>query len=411
MIILHTSDWHLGHHLHDHPRDWEHARFLAWLADQLDAHQVDALLICGDIYDHANPASASQRMLYQFLAEIHRRRPPHFRTLIVGGNHDSAIRLDAPIPLLDAMQVHVVGGLPRERDQLDFTRLIVPLADAQGQVRAWVGAMPYLRQSDLPGGDEEQGDFLIEGVRTRYNALFAELRARQQPGQALLATGHCYMVGGALSEHSERRILGGNQHALPAELFPEWLAYGALGHLHKAQRVAGREHLRYCGSPIPLSFAEHTYQHQVLLVRLEDERATEVTSLPVPRAVEMIRLGPLELDELEPRLRALPSLAELPADQRRPWLEVRVRVEQPQPGLHRRIEAALEGRAPVLVKSTQERIRGADDPANLALPLELAEWQPHELFERCYRKRYPGLMPPAYAQAFAELLAQVEEER
>lgn len=410
MNILHTSDWHLGHHLHDHPREWEHARFLAWLADRLDEHQVDALLICGDIYDHANPASSSQRMLYEFLAEIHRRRPAHFRTVIVGGNHDSAIRLDAPIPLLDAMRVHVVGGLPREREQLDFDRLIVPLADAAGSVRAWVGAMPYLRQADLPSVEEHQGDPLIEGVRVRYEALFAELRARQAPGQALVATGHCYMAGGSLSEHSERRILGGNQHALPADLFPEWLAYGALGHLHKAQRVAAREQLRYCGSPIPLSFAEQNYQHQVLLVRLEGEACAGVSSLPVPRTVEMLRLGPLELDELEPVLRDLPSLAELPPGQRRPWLEVRVHLDQPQPGLRRRVEAALEGRAPILLKITPERSRRDPDAANLALPLELAEWQPHEVFERCYRKSYPGLMPPTYAQAFAELLARVEEE-
>ncbi len=411
MIILHTSDWHLGHHLHDHPRDWEHARFLAWLADQLDEHHVDTLLICGDIYDHANPASASQRMLYEFLAEIHRRRPSHFRTLIVGGNHDSAIRLDAPIPLLDAMRVHVVGGLPRERDQLDFDRLIVPLTDAAGRIRAWVGAMPYLRQSDLPNVDEAQGDPLIEGVRTRYEALFAELRRRQEPGQALIATGHCYMAGGSLSEHSERRILGGNQHALPAALFPDWLSYGALGHLHKAQRVAGRDNLRYCGSPIPLSFAEQHYQHQVVLVHLEGEQVVELTPIAVPRGVEMIRLGPLELDELEPVLRDLPSLAELPPDQRRPWLEVRVRLDQPQPGLRRRIEAALEGRAPLLLKITPDRSRKEEDIANPTLPLELAEWQPQEVFERCYRKRYPGLLPSVYAQAFAELLVRVEEEQ
>lgn len=32
--------------------------------------------------------------------------------------------------------------------------------------------------------------------------------------------------------------------------------YIALGHIHRAQCVGGTEHIRYCGSPIALSFDE-----------------------------------------------------------------------------------------------------------------------------------------------------------
>ena len=49
--------------------------------------------------------------------------------------------------------------------------------------------------------------------------------------------GHAYLAAGQLSELSERRVLGGNQHALPAELFAA-ADYTALGHLHLAQSPA-----------------------------------------------------------------------------------------------------------------------------------------------------------------------------
>src|SRR4051812_29205135 len=126
MRILHTSDWHLGQLLHEHARAWEHARFLTWLLETLAAERVDALLVAGDIFDTANPPAESQAAWYEFLARA-RARFPALDIVVIGGNHDSASRLDAPTPLLDAFRIHVVGGFEPDR-------LLVPI---QGGA-AWV---------------------------------------------------------------------------------------------------------------------------------------------------------------------------------------------------------------------------------------------------------------------------------
>ncbi len=76
--------------------------------------------------------------------------------------------------------------------------------------------MPYLRSADLPPSGEGVEDPLIDGVERRYAGLNQSLRERHRAGQGMLVTGHCYLVGTQLSELSERRILGGNQHALPS---------------------------------------------------------------------------------------------------------------------------------------------------------------------------------------------------
>ncbi len=61
MRLLHTSDWHLGHTLHDLLREREHAAFLAWLRQTLHDHEVDALVIAEDVFDAAHPPPPAQR--------------------------------------------------------------------------------------------------------------------------------------------------------------------------------------------------------------------------------------------------------------------------------------------------------------------------------------------------------------
>ena len=108
MRLLHTSDWHLGQTLHDFDRGDEHQRFLNWLLDALEAEQIDALLIAGDIFDNPNPSADAQKQFYHFLTEA-KRRMPHLDIVIIAGNHDSAGRLEAPASLLQVLGVTVVG--------------------------------------------------------------------------------------------------------------------------------------------------------------------------------------------------------------------------------------------------------------------------------------------------------------
>ncbi|MGZ8955908.1 MAG: exonuclease subunit SbcD, partial [Methylovulum sp.] len=331
--IFHTADWHLGHHLHGISRQLEHQQFLDWLLDELQTKQADALIVAGDIFDSANPSSAAQSQLYDFLVKA-RTRLPNLNIILIGGNHDSASRLDAPSPILNALGVTVVGGLSRgELGNIDWERLLVPLTNAAGEVKAWCGAMPFLRNADLPGSEQDT-DPLISGMKTLYAELFAQLQQKASNAESLILTGHCYMVNGAVSELSERKILGGNQHALPVDLFPDDIAYVALGHLHLAQKVGANEHIRYSGSPIPLSFDETDYLHQVVQVDVRAGQPVETVAVKIPRSVQLLRIPNGKdfavLSEVIGHLENL-ILDDLPIEQR-PLLELRIRLEKPEPG-------------------------------------------------------------------------------
>jgi exonuclease SbcD len=270
--VLHTSDWHLGHTLHDLDRWREHDAFLDWLVEVLGEHSIDAMLLTGDVFDSANPSARSTQRWFSFLAGL-RRRYPSLDLIVVGGNHDSAARMDAPRPILESMNIHILGGLPRHADgAVRLEDVIVPITGPDGEVGGWVAAVPFLRPGDLPrvtSAEATAEGRLVAGMRTLYQQLIGSLQERRQPGQAAIVTGHCLMAGARLSEHSERKIQGGNHDELPVDVFSDDLTYVALGHLHLAQAV-GRETVRYAGSPLPLSMAETNYRHEVRILQIDD---------------------------------------------------------------------------------------------------------------------------------------------
>ncbi|MCS3454579.1 exonuclease SbcD [Aeromonas sp. BIGb0405] len=407
MKILHTADWHLGHQLHGHERRFEHDAFLDWLADTIKTRQIDVLLVAGDLFDTANPPASAWQQLYGFLARL-RADMPRLNLVLVGGNHDSPSKLDAPHELLRAFNLHLVGSISRdEGGQLETDRLLVPLHDREGKVAAWCAAVPFLRSSDLrPEALGEGQDRLIEGVRQIYDELLAEGRARCEPEQALVAMGHAYLAAGQLSELSERRVLGGNQHALPADIFAG-ADYTALGHLHLAQRLAPGVH--YSGSPLPLSLNEANYRHQVLEVTLEGGKLVAVEPILVPRSVEMIRLPESELHVALEAIAAL-DLADVPA-QAQPFLEVRLLLPKPEARIRERILAALAGK-PVRLARISTRYQGSGQGlADGGQRRRLDDIAPQEVFTLCYQRQFEGEPSEALLASFDEILTQVREAK
>jgi len=413
MRLLHTSDWHLGQSLHNFDRSYEHQRFLDWLLDTIVSEQADALLVAGDIFDNANPSAASQRQLYTFLQQA-RARAPQLDIVVIAGNHDSPGRLEAPGPLLEVHGTTVIGYPHRDADgNIAMERLLVPLTGKDGTVAAWVLAVPFLRHGDVPrlapaeapeGEDAPQPDPYLSGIAELYRQALELASARAAEGQAIVAMGHCHMVNGTMSADSERRVVIGGTEMLPAGIFPPPIAYAALGHLHLAQQVGPHAHIRYCGSPIPLSFAETNYAHQVLRIDLQGAQVGEITALPIPRAVQLLRVPekPATLDEVKAALAAL----ELPDAQleQQPLLEVRVKLAAPEPGLRAAIEEALQGKPVRLAKiETSSAARASFEEAALSLD-QLATLQPDDIFKRLYQQRYGVEVPPEQLAAFAELV-------
>lgn len=410
LTILHTADWHLGQTFFGFGRDFEHAAFLDWLLTQLQQHQPQALLLAGDVFDTIHPSAAAQRMFYSFLARA-RDLQPDLQLIITAGNHDAGGRLEAPAGLLESFRIHVIGTpLKPNAPGLDLERLLIPVRGQGGEVEAFVVAMPFLRPADVPIVPGA-ADPWLDGIRAAYRQAvdFAvSQRDAIAPQAVLIAMGHCHVAGGLETKDSERRLVVGHSEAVESDIFPAELAYTALGHLHRAQSFQeGR--VRYSGSPIPLSFTESSYRHQVLKLQFSDRQLVTVEPLFVPRTVALRTIperGAEPLAELLPRLTALKSLPQVPTEQQ-PFLRVVVQESGPDPGRRTKIEQALEGCPVRLVQTPTQTALRPDDEAAIAadtIMADLSTLKPVDVLMREYEKLYQRAPDSSLMQAFREVL-------
>ena len=400
--ILHTADWHLGQTFFGYDRTEEHTIFLDWLAKEICDKEIDALIIAGDVFDVSNPSASSQRMYYQFIYRVTAENP-NLQIVIVAGNHDSAARLEAPLPLLQAMRTEV-RGVVRKQDggEIDHDHLIIELKNRRGEVELLCMAVPFLRQGDYPVVQTD-GKPYAEGVRKLYTQLLQRTWERRKGGQSIMAIGHLQATGSEIAEkdYSERTVIGGLECVSP-EVFSEQIAYTALGHIHKAQRVSGRENVRYSGSPIPMSFAEKYYHHGVVMVTFDEGCAVEIERLECPKLITLLSVPNGAAEQPESVLKALRELPEINGEA--PYLEVKVLLDEPEPMLRQQVEEALADKNYRLARivSTYRQEEGKVEKGNDVWIKGLQEMSPLQIVQSVFEKSYQTEMSDELTELFQE---------
>ncbi|MDR0939175.1 MAG: exonuclease SbcCD subunit D C-terminal domain-containing protein [Mediterranea sp.] len=413
--ILHTADWHLGQTFFGYDRSAEHEAFLDWLAGEIRLRQIDALVVAGDVFDVSNPSAAAQSMYYRFVHRVTAENP-RLQLVIVAGNHDSAARLEAPLPLLQAMRTEVRGIVRKLPDgEIDYDHLCLELKNREGQPELLCMAVPFLRQGDYPLVITD-GNPYAEGVSELYARLLRRMWQRRQPGQSILAVGHLQAIGSEIApiDHSERTVIGGLE-CVPPDAFDVRIAYTALGHIHKAQRVSGRDNVRYAGSPLPMSFAEKHYHHGVVMVTFAEGKAVGIQRLEAPRLVPMVSVP--ERGSASPA-EALDTLSRLPQPEgEAPYLEVRVTLEQPEPTFRHDVEEALKEKGYRLARvvSSYRAASGGDDGIERRWTAGLREMRPLQIaraaFEKTYHTEMPTELCELFEQAHRAAIRRQEEEK
>lgn len=407
--ILHTADWHLGQTFFGYDRTQEHEHFLDWLAGVLTKNKIDVLIVAGDVFDVSNPSAASQRMFYRFIHRVTTENP-RLQLIVVAGNHDSAARLESPLPLLQEMRTEIKGIVRKQNGKIDYEHLLVELKNAAGEVEALCLAVPFLRQGDYPVVETE-GNPYAEGVKELYARLLKYALKKRTDGQALVAVGHLLATGSEIAEkdHSERIIIGGLESVSP-ESFPEQIVYTALGHIHKAQRVSGRENIRYAGSPLPMSFAEKHYHHGVVKVTLDEGWAVEIEKLEYTPLVRLLSIPATEAaapDEVLDELRGL----ELPEDEPMPYLEVKVKLSEPEPMLRQQVEEILEGKPVRLARIVSFYRQAAEGSVEEeVLTAGLQEMNPLQIVKATFENSYQTEMPEELVNLFQEACRTINLE-
>ncbi|UYK95777.1 exonuclease subunit SbcD [Pantoea stewartii] len=325
MRIIHTADWHLGQFFYNKSRAAEHQAFLDWLLARIEEHQVDALIVAGDLFDTGTPPSYAREMFNRFVVAL---QPSGCQLVVLAGNHDSVATLNESRELLACLNTRVITT-PQDGDD------VLVLTTRQGEPGALLCAIPYLRPRDImrsqagqSGRDKQRS--LLEAITAHYQRSFAAAQALNL-ALPIVATGHLTALGVSKSD-SVRDIYIGTLDAFPASAFPP-ADYIALGHIHRAQRVADSDHIRYSGSPIPLSFDELGSEKSVFLLDFSPSGLT-ITPLTIPLFQPMQVLKG-SLAQITRQL----SQFSAPDGTKPVWLDIEVTTQEYLSDLQRQVEA------------------------------------------------------------------------
>ena len=376
MKILHTSDWHLGHTLHDHDREEEQRDFLRQLVEIIDQERPDAMVVCGDIFDRPQPPLWARELYTKTLLKI-REHFPAIQMVITVGNHDSKSSLQLEGKVWKLLNICVIGQVERNDDgSFNLSRHIVPVKDRDGQTIGFIIAVPHIYESAFPVLSEE----VPQEKRQQYfyQALLDEA-ARQNPqGLPVVLTAHTAVSGSNFAGHDFNNYIGGID-TVGQETFGTGYDYLALGHIHQPQTLSGNgPAARYCGTPLTLHFDEHG-NHGVTLVNLEKDQQPDIKEITIKNCRPLLTIP----NEAAPFNKVLAAISALP-DNEKSYLRLHVLLNGPLPPNYIvSIQQTLQGKQaeycciktefPKTKEDTSKVTTQSFDPDNMPQPLELAK--------------------------------------
>ncbi|TDK27639.1 exonuclease SbcCD subunit D [Arthrobacter crusticola] len=276
MLILHTSDWHLGRSFHGAGTLAAQRMFLDNLEKTVRDAQVDVVLVAGDVYDRALPGVD---VVALFDEALDRLRGAGAEVVISSGNHDSATRLGFGGRILERGGVHL-----RTRTE-DIGRPVTFPLGAGAELAVY--GIPYLEPRVVAGALSVEPTH-SSVTRAAVGLIQEDLRRRRSSGTVhSVVMAHTFASGG-ISSDSERELAQGGLGAVPLDLFDSF-DYTALGHLHGQQKLSPT--VRYSGSPLAYSFSEARQTKGAWLVEITPAGLGQVTPVqwPAPKELAVLK--------------------------------------------------------------------------------------------------------------------------
>lgn len=239
MKFLHTADLHLGKIVSGVSMLDDQRYILKEITRIIEAEQVDAIIIAGDLYDRSVPPTSAVTLLndtlYQWNVEL------GLPIFAIGGNHDSAERLNFGAAWYKHTHLFMAGKLSLPSSPVAFL-------DAE----IWL--VPFHEPALVR---ELSGDESIRSYEDAMQYLTSQIRSIHHPDKAQILVGHAFVAGGLPSD-SERQLSVGNVDRVSTDAF-HGFNYVALGHLHHPHAIH-HPTIHYSGSPLKYSFSESSDQ-------------------------------------------------------------------------------------------------------------------------------------------------------
>ena len=392
MKLLHLADLHIGKRVYEYSMLEEQKSALLQAFQMAKEHEVDAVLIAGDVYDKNIPTIEGVKLFDTFLTALKAKNIP---TFIISGNHDSAERLSFGRHLFENSKIYLSGTYEEEIFKKTLT-------DEFGDVDIYL--LPFLKpqQIEVAEGEEKPKDY-TEAIKLVLNRLAINKNNRN----VLLA--HQFVGGGSADPSrtdSETQSVGGVD-MVDYRVFDDF-DYVALGHLHGAQHV-GREEVRYAGSPVKYSFSEARQEKSATLINLgkkQPETTTESNGTDTTITIQKLPFTPVhDMREIKGTLEQLTSPEILAESDCNDYLHITLTDEEEIYDVFGKLRAVYPNVMALDFDNKRTRAVGAEALAGAVMK----EKSTMELFREFFEKQTGSVLSPMQEQIMSDIIEKTTE--
>ena len=275
MKLLHLGDLHIGKTVNDFNLIEDQEYLLNQVIQIAQEHQVDGIMIAGDIYDRTIPSEEAVRVFDEFLCRLSELK---IEAYIISGNHDSDERLHFGSRLFEKSGIHIAskfnGVLYKHEAEDSFGKLNIYL-------------LPYVKASQVRHFFPEEN---IENYHDSVELIVNSANVDESERNIIVA--HQFVAG-----RKEIPVISGSENVsvrrqaatsegsvgtvemIYSDCF-DVFDYVALGHIHAPQKI-GREEVRYSGSLMKYSKSEVFSEKSVPLITLGEKGQVDVQLIPL----------------------------------------------------------------------------------------------------------------------------------
>lgn len=261
MKIAHLADLHIGKMIFGYSLIDDQIYILDQIVQHCIQHDVDVVMLCGDIFDRSVPSATSIRVLNDFLTQLHDH---HITVLMIAGNHDSPERIAYGQDLFAMAKIYPFGYFSGKIEPLIFQ-------DQYGPIHFY--PIPFLRLADI--------NRYVETPFTQYTEAFAWLIQQMNLDSSIrnICLGHQFILGSSIDENGSEEMMVGGLDQIDAKIFSVF-DYAAFGHIHRPQNIYANT-IRYCGTPLAYSFAEENQVKSMPVITLEQKGQIQIELIPL----------------------------------------------------------------------------------------------------------------------------------
>ena len=247
MRLIHLSDLHIGKRVNEFSMLEDQEYILKEILGIIDEEKPDGVIIAGDVYDKSVPGEEAVKLLDSFLTSLAKRK--------LSGIHIS--------PVYDKSRF--AGNESGKLAPLE-------LGDSDG-FTVKIHMLPFVKPATVRAVFPEEAD----GIGDYTDACRVAIEHMEiDESETNILVAHQFVTGAERSESEEN--VGGLDNVDVSVFEP--FDYVALGHIHGPQK-AGRETVRYCGTPLKYSLSEAKHTKSVTVIDIPENKKVDIRTVPL----------------------------------------------------------------------------------------------------------------------------------